>query len=235
MRRSIAMLIASALASAGAGVVAQGSTQWRTAPSEGRFRATATADAAREMDAFARCIVNRRYDRALALVLAPYASVEQEAASKKIVMRSEDPCLTGTFSETRMRFSGQVLAGALAQAMVLKDYPDLPAVIRSVEVVPAEENAKMAKLNVAEIFGRCIVQRDPAAALAMFSPVGGSAGEQRAFDMLRDDLGPCLAAGSTLRVNKMFVRNVTGVAAYRLAHEIRPRGRLQAALSGPTR
>lgn len=201
------------------------STEWRTKPAKERFRAADSTEARRQFVTYSRCVVNRRYDRARALVLAPYASSEQSKLANTIVDNDEDGCLRGGgFDEVRMRFRSDVLAGGVAQALVAKDYPNLPAVIGAFQLVPEEENARLTQMNAAEIFGRCVVQRDPASVLALISSWPATSDETRAIGALRDDLGPCLAAGSTIRINEMFLRNVTAVAAYRLAQQVQPRG-----------
>lgn len=197
------------------------STQWRTkAPEKKKF---ASDEAAREFVSYARCVVDRRYNAARALVLAPFASPQQTSAVSKVV-RSEDGCLKSGFDELRMSFRAEVLAGGLAQALVLKEYPDLPAVVASYAADPATEAPVLAQLNAAEAYGRCVVQRDPAGAIALFQSRPATPEERRAVNLLRDDLGPCLAAGSKLTINEMFLRNSMGVAAYRLAQQIQPRG-----------
>lgn len=231
--RSVALVATAMITSVTQPASAQrSSTEWRTKPAESRFRPVAANDASRELHNFARCVANGRYDRARALVLAPYASSEQASVAKKIVVSSDDPCMTASYSEVRMRLNGQLLAGALSQALVLNDYPDLPTVIGSYTPVPPEENTRVAQLNSAEVFGRCVVRRDPAHVLALFSASPGTPAEDEAMRGLGDDLSPCLAVGSTLRVNRLFLRGVTGVAAYRLAQQVQPRERGRVTVAG---
>ncbi len=199
----------------------KGSTQWRTVPADARFSPTSTKDAARDLAEFARCAAARRQSRVRDFLLAPYASAEQSSGFTKVVLAEDDPCIPASVGGSRMRLGPEVLAGALAQAMVLREYPELPAMMKVTVVDPAAEGALVARLHPAEAFGRCVVQRDPAAALALFASTSGKPEEAGAMTALADDLGPCLAAGSTLKVNRLFVRNVLGVAAYRLAHQLR--------------
>jgi hypothetical protein len=198
------------------------STEWRTKVPE--RRAYAAKDAARMLSSYSRCVADRRYDRARALVLSPYASSEQADAADKITKADDDWCLQGYPGETRMTFRAELLAGSVAQALVLKEYPDLPAVIGASKL-NQDEAAQAAQLHAVETFGRCVVQRNPTGALALFVSLPASPEEKQAIGSLVDDLSPCLAVGSTMQINGLFLRNATGVAAYRLAQQIQPRGR----------
>lgn len=204
------------------------STQWRTKPAEDDKIRLPTVEAARVFVAYSQCVVQNRYDRARAMVLVPYASPQQAAAASRIVKTRNDACFrSGGFDTLRVTFRPDMLAGGIAQVLVLKEYPDLPAVVGSFPIVPADENARLAQLNAAEVFGRCVVQRDPAASLALFASSPGTGEERAAVKRLLDDLNPCLAAGSKLAINEMFLRNVTAVAAYRFAQQIQPRDAAQ--------
>ncbi len=214
---------AAALALPGAAQAQQKhSTQWRTKQDD-RLK-MAAKDAARELATYARCVARNRYERARAMALLPYASAEQGQAANAIVRSGGDNCLKGGFDQLQMKLTGEVMAGAVAQALVLKDYPDLPALLAATPIDVEDEKARAASINAAELFGRCIVRRDPAAAHALFASLAETPEEKSAIARLRDDLPQCLAAGSTIKINAMYVRNVSAVAAYRLAQQIRPRG-----------
>jgi hypothetical protein len=97
-------------------------------------------------------------------------------------------------------------------------------VIGGVEVDVAAEQAQAARLTATERFGRCLVWRDPRSVQALLQSIPSSNEAKQAVAGLKDDMGMCLAEGSTLRINELFLRNATGVAAYRLAQQLRPRG-----------
>ena len=224
MKAAAAICVGSLVLTVASADAQKASTEWRTKPAQSRFRSTTNVDAAREMAGYARCVASARRDGARALVLAPYGSAEQAAAAQKVVRSGGDPCIVGSYSEMRLQFNGQVMAGALAQALVLKEYSDLPSVIASYAPTEASEKSAVTSLSPAEILGRCVVQRNPSGSLALISAPHGTAAEDEAMRGLGGDLSSCLTAGSTLRVNRLFIRAVTGVAAYRLAQQIRPRG-----------
>lgn len=222
MRRAPA--VAAACAALALGLSAPAAGQLGIEVSGDRNRETTDRHAVRDLALFTRCIVDRRYERARSLVLAPYGSAEQVSAAAKVVRSTDDPCLKGGFDSIELSVRPDVLTGGVAQALVLKDYPDLPSVIGGVQLDPEAERVQAGQLTAAERFGRCLVRRDAAAVHALLTAEHGSTGSRQAVAALREDMGMCLAEGSTLRINELFLRNVTGVAAYRLAQQLRPRG-----------
>ncbi len=201
------------------------STQWRTVPD--RSRKVPDKDAQLELAAFSDCVASRRYQSARAFVLLRYASKEQNAAFSSVVpRRSEDGCFQSSFEDVEMTIQPQVLAGAIAQALIRRDYADLALVIQSASTL---EQPLVAEMSAGELFARCVVQADPATVLALIQSQPGSVAEASSVGALRPRLGPCLAAGSELTINRTFIRNITAVAAYRLADSVKPRssGRTQ--------
>ena len=197
-------------------------------PSLEGTRVSSSKDAAEELARYARCVVAQRYDRVRAMVLAPYGSKEQIEAADKVTQGLGDSCLKGGFDLIELRVRPDYLAGSAAQAMVLAEYPDLPAVIQSIAFDDAAERERAVQLGATERFGRCLVRRDSAAVQALLSAAPASDQERQAVSALKEDMGWCLAEGSTLRITQMFLRNVTAVAAYRLAQEVSPRSRKRA-------
>jgi hypothetical protein len=194
-------------------------------PNQAGYQAPPAKQAEHEFAVYARCVAARRYERARNAVLAPYGSAEQSEAASKVTLGVGDSCLRTGLGSVYMTIRPDVLVGGLGQALVLKDFPDLPAVIGAAVVDPAVEREQAAQLTPDERFGRCVVWRDPAAVHALLSADRYSREERQAVAELKEDMGYCLVEGSTLRINQAFLRNVTGIAAYRLAQQISPRGR----------
>ncbi|QGN53927.1 hypothetical protein GKE62_04625 [Novosphingobium sp. Gsoil 351] len=195
-------------------------TQWRTKPLEKRAYAAKDADLA--LRNFAKCAVNRRFEHANTYVLAAVDSTSKISALRQLVMSSDDGCLYGFTNEVRLRFSPDVMSGALGQALTAKYYPDLPAILAARPLSAEEEAAHVAPLPPAEIFARCVVRRNPVASIALVASEGLSVEERKAIDALRPDLGPCLLAGSSMTINPLFLRTYIGIASYRLGVEMRP-------------
>lgn len=195
-------------------------TQWRTKPLEKRAYAAKDADAT--LRNYARCVVNRRFERAHDFVLGRSRERAASVAMGRKLTNADDGCLYGFNSEIRMSFSPEMLSGALGQALTIKYYPDLPAVLAARAVDPVVEGRIVGSLVPAEIFARCVVRRNPTASIALVLSETLSPEESAAVGSLKPDLGPCLLAGSTMTINPLFLRNQIGIAAYRLGVEARP-------------
>lgn len=230
MRAAIALLVGATLlgmspaAAQDAGVSNNGSreggrsTQWRTQSADVDSHRYNSADAGRALSKLARCVVSFRPEKARVLFQYPDRSAEQMAAAGKVLKRDEEHCLNDDFY-ARMSMPRPLLVSALAEALVVKDYADLPAIVARAPAAPAAE-----KLDGNQSFGRCVVQRDAAGVLALLNAPWSSPAEQVAIRGLLDDLGPCVANGQQAKITPAFVRQVTAVAAYRYAQQIAPRG-----------
>jgi hypothetical protein len=181
--------------------------------------------AAQQLASYARCVASKRADRSRAMVLAPFGSPEQAQTMNRVILSNDDPCFETRFASVEMTIRPDALAGAVAQALVLREYPNLPTVIDATGVDPAAERQRAAQLTGAERFGRCVVWSNPAGVQALVQSKPASTGERAAVDALREDMGYCLAEGSQLKLTPSFLRNVTAVAAYRLAQQLRPLAR----------
>ena len=193
------------------------------APEE--YRKLTDKQAAQELTIFARCLATRRGDRARALALAPYGSDEQAKTAASLIRTIDEDCIQGGFDSVKVRVRPDVLAGAVARALLPKDYPDLSTVVVPSAVDAEAERARAAALSVAERFGRCVVWNDPAGVQALLAAEPGSSTERQAIAALQEDMGMCLQEGSTLQLSRSFVRDIAAVSAYRLAQLLRPRGR----------
>jgi type II secretory pathway pseudopilin PulG len=201
--------------------MAQPSTQWRTKSADDRFQSAAQRDAMRTMRSYASCIARNREDVAEEMVLSRYGSGEQDNLAARIIRPADDKCLRGFADEVRMRVTYRALANYVSQALVLKEYPNLPALVSAHTVDPPQENARLATLAGGEVFGRCIMRRNPPTAWALISSLPMSSEEEAAVAGLKNDMSECLSHGSTLELNVPSLRGMIGVAAYRLAGELR--------------
>ncbi len=193
------------------------------APEE--YRKLTDKQAAQELTIYAQCLATRRAERARALALAPYGSAEQVNAAAGLTRSIDEDCLQGGFDSVKITVRPDVLAGAVARTLLIRDYPDLPAVIDRTTVDVEAERVRAASLSVAERFGRCVAWGDPAGVQTLLKAGPGSSAERQAIAALNEDMGMCLQEGSTLRLSRSFVRDVAAVATYRLAQLLRPRAR----------
>ena len=177
-----------------------------------------------ELGIFADCIAARRTNRARALVLSPFDSAEQEKAVDRVTQRVDDACIRSGFGDILMSVRRDMLAGAVARALLNREYRDLAQVINPATADVAAERLRAAQLGVPERFGRCVVWNDAAGVHALLKAAPGSRPEAQAIEGLKQDMGMCLEEGHTLRLDRTFVRNIVAISAYRLAQQLRPSG-----------
>lgn len=220
LRNALVALAACAMAMPAA---AQDSA-WRLKSPKQETLTQSNADAVAALVNYTHCIVERRYDKARAVVGESFQTPAQATLARKIIMNRgvDEPCLNSGFNMT-LRYPPGMMVEALALNLVRKDYPDLAAVVASTPAVPEQEQAAEARIGGTEAFGRCVVRRDPQSAQALVLSRYASREESVAISGLRDDLGPCLAAGQKLAMNPWFLRGVVSIAGYRLGQEIAPR------------
>ncbi len=180
--------------------------------------------AAQELAIYTRCVVSRRERTARALALAPYGSAEQSRLMDAVTRSIDDDCIQGGFDNVRITIRPDVLAGAIAARLLAQDFPNLPSVVDKSTADVEAERARAAQVGVAERFGRCIVWSDPAGVQALLRAEPATDAERQAIAGLQHDMGMCVEEGSTLRLDRTFVRNVAAVSAYRLAHQLRSLG-----------
>jgi hypothetical protein len=163
-------------------------------------------DAGVEFAEYADCVAERRSEHARATALAAYGTNEKRRARQEVADWEEDICFRPGGEDMRLSFSTEVLAGGLAQRLIRKDYPDFPALITGYQPEPQVETAKVKGMNPGELFGRCVVRRNPAGVMALISSLPGSPAEGQATRALAADLSQCLAGGSKLEITKTFLR-----------------------------
>ena len=191
---------------------------------EMQYRTLPALQAAHELSKYASCLASRRGPQARAAALATYLSEEQNKAANELMRRVDDPCIAGGFDDhIRMRVRSDLLAVAVAEALLERDYPDFLSVIDPSTINVEAERAAAAKLSVAERFGRCMVWSNPAGIQSLFKSDPETRGELDAIKTLDHALGMCVEEGSTLRLSRTFVRGIAAQSAYVLAQQLRPR------------
>lgn len=187
-------------------------SQWRTKAVDERPTFGNANDSQQLAIGFAKCVVQGRHAKAAAMVLEPLGSEAQQRALKQIIIY-QDPC----FNEADMQFrmSSLPMAGAMASALLLQDHPDAVQLLAGRPAAASDP----ARITAAEEFGRCVSLTNPAGVMRLLVSRPGSPAEIAAVNALAPALGPCLARGSTIKLDYGFVRNVTAVAFNRLVVE----------------
>ena len=180
--------------------------------------------AAHELAKYAACLASRRGPQARAAALATYLSEEQNKAANELTRNLDDPCIAAGFDDqVRMTVRPDLLAVAVAEALLERDYPDFLSVVDPGTIDVEAERAAAAKFSVAGRFGRCMVWSNPAGVESLLKTNPETRGELDAIKVLDHAMGMCVQEGSTVRLNRTFVRGIAALSAYRLAQQLKPR------------
>ena len=144
-----------------------------------------------------------------------------------------------------MRFPPAMYRYAMAEALVVRDYPaGVPDGVAAAPEIerPALEPLDEAKLpkdpkraaeirerfarsqgfRVLDILTDCVVRREPAASYALVRAPLDTPAETEAFGRLKTAIGQCLPQGETVRMNRAVLRGSLAANLYRLSHAVRP-------------
>lgn len=177
-------------------------------PQDRRSNEPSTEDL-RALRQFARCIVQHETRRARELIVGDYRSDAYQLALRRLAT-ANNGCLP---PESRLASASVLLAGNLAEALLPLSAP------RGTLAQRTALNAAVAPFRAydeGEVTGVCMVRAAPAETEALLATAQGSADEAAALRAITPHLGPCLAAGATMRFNRPGLRALLALAAYRL-------------------
>ena len=164
------------------------------------------------MRQFAQCVLSRNpagAERALAM---PIGGAYYQAINKLAV----DECLSGG----TMKFKAPAMRGALFAEMYRRKYraADPGLVAEPVDFAAATGSDGNGMVQAAmDSFADCVVRRDPADARAILLRSTASKEQDKAFAAVYPHLGPCLAQGQQLTLNKVALENAFAEVLYREA------------------
>jgi hypothetical protein len=207
---------------------------------------------------FSRCVVARRAAVAERYVLA--IDLDQKSRAKLIQRLTDPDCLAPgvAYDSARMRFPGDTMRYALADALVrlkLKTSPlvdvekvppishpkpslnqaDLPIVEDGKALSPqqiADLRAKAMAAPYLSRLGECVVRFNPQASHELLMAEPESAAETAQFRTIKPALANCVEEGRSLELNKMIVRGTIALAYYRLAKAPRDASALTGTVAG---
>jgi hypothetical protein len=194
------------------------------------------AAAAKEIAAYARCIVKGRSELARRAVTEDWSNEQL----KKFLGLIRGGCLPGQGFRSAAFPDGTYLY-ALADALVAVDYRDSapldfhdvpPLTHRPAEVVTDKPGAKTryvvdnrasneANRAFLSQYGECVVRAAPAASLVLLRTETHSAEETRAFGDLQPALSACIAGDAKVGLGRTVTRGAIAVNYYRLARAAR--------------
>lgn len=195
-------------------------------------------------------------DKQVRAIAAGYATcvIKSSAGRARRFVVGEDapPPIIGSclnqaarMSGGEMRFPAAMYRYAMAEALVVRDYPagvpdgiaEAPAIERPpldpLDEAKLPKSAKRAAearerhargegFRVLDIVTDCVVRREPAAAYALVRAPLDTPAETAAFGRLKTAIGQCLPQGETVRMNRSVLRGSVAANLYRLSHAVRP-------------
>lgn len=202
--RSLAALVAGlTLASAAAAAIAPDRA------AQGRPSAEPAIEDLRALRQFARCVVLNEPGRARALIVGDYRTDAYRLAMRRLAT-GQNGCLP---PNSQLRFSGVLLAGNLAEALLRGTAP------RGTLAQRVAFNASAPSFQAydeGEVMSLCVVRAAPAETEALLATALGSGEEAAALGAITPHVSPCLASGAAMRFNRHGLRALLALAAYRL-------------------
>jgi hypothetical protein len=193
-------LIAAALLLAGSGsVMAQ-------APGRDEIEPP-TFDEVRVMHEFSGCVVGESTGEARRVLALDFRTDSYEVALERLAHRN-NRCAPRS---SRLRFSGLLLAGGMAEHLFIRDHGSKDPV-RLLAERPADPESR----SPSEQMSYCIVRRAPAPARAVLAAPPASPEEASAMDTLRPVMSDCLVSAREARLNRPGLRSLIALAFYNL-------------------
>jgi len=171
-------------------------------------------EAARTLQRFARCLVDRRADLAAAIVNPPHANPDTARfANFQRARTAMSRCLT-----TAAHMSGtlRLMTGAFAEQLYRKRFPTLPR-LGAPQPLPRYTDSEDASFAATVDFANCLIDASPQAADALIRSAVGSDEERAAYQVLAEKYPGCLDAGSRLVVSRIALRTGMADQLYRRA------------------
>jgi hypothetical protein len=175
-----------------------------------------TPIAIRALHDFARCVARNHWSRGRArqLLLMDDRTDDYRAALRALAVEHGE-CVAPNHI---LSFNLLLFAGGIAEAVLPQD--------RDLAVLVAYDPARppIRSRDEIEVMSLCTVRAAPAGIRALLATVPASAEESAALRALAPQLGQCLRVGARTRLNRLEIRALLALAAWRLSeHNSEPR------------
>jgi hypothetical protein len=148
------------------------------------------------------CLAAKNPALARRIVDAPLGSTSQALA-----IASVNPRRLRCSQVARTKFPATQFTGAVAEALVMDKLGNRP--------VPPLGAVGPTPLTGTEGFAQCVVRRNPGNVRDLLATTPTGPAEAAAIRRIVPDLQPCIAAGTTLRFNKVAMRSLFALGLYR--------------------
>ncbi|HEX9947452.1 MAG TPA: hypothetical protein VGA98_07925 [Allosphingosinicella sp.] len=164
---------------------------------------------------FTRCVAGERGAQARRVLKLDYRT-DGYRRSLNNLASDVRPCRPFNGS---LRMSGVLLAGGLAEALLPKALGG--ATLRSRTALDPARPAIPAR-DAGEYLGLCAVRSMPDQVSALLATGPASEEEKAAAAAISANLGPCLRAGASAKLNRPGLRALLALAAYRIVTHAQP-------------
>jgi hypothetical protein len=167
---------------------------------------------------FASCLVrgagtSRERADLVAFLQTPLDNPAVHARTDKILREN---CIYGTGADsTLLRFSPELLRGAIFRQLYLDRTDSSPAAVSRADVLPAALLEGDLSLSGNQRFGACIVAADAQAAESFVRAKVASAPQEAALRSVMAAMSGCLTQGLTLEMSRAILDGVLSEALYR--------------------
>jgi hypothetical protein len=193
-------------------LAAAGATAASAAPADDQ---RATPEELRMLHDFTRCVAGQSEGQARRVLGMDYRTGAYRRSLRNLAVEAR-ACRPFGFD---FRMSGVLYAGSLAEALLPKALAGSTLVSRAAvdpsrPAIPARDEG--------EYLGLCAVRMMPDRVAALLATAPGSAEEKDAAAAVSRDLGPCLKAGVSAKLNRPGLRALLALAAYRIVTQAQP-------------
>jgi hypothetical protein len=165
--------------------------------------------AARALYQYAGCVVETTRPGVVKLLEKDFRTEEYQRDIRKI-SKGHTRCVPGY----RLRLTGVVLAGNFAEHLLSDKFT---AAALSADLARDRAATPIAARSDQEAISLCIVMRAPQESAALFQTEVTSDKEKEAMQALAPHLSACIQQGTELRTNRIGLRALLALAAYRVA------------------
>lgn len=165
--------------------------------------------AAQAMYNFAGCVVELSRPGAVKLLAKDYRTKEYQEDIRKY-SKGHSRCIPSG----RLGMSGLVFAGNLAEHLLSKDFSDAAL---SADLARDRSATPIEARSTQEAISLCVVMHAPRESAALFRTEVMSDKEKEAMQALAPHLSTCIQQGTQFRTNRIGLRALLALAAYRVA------------------
>lgn len=168
----------------------------------------------RVLHGFARCVADRRTRWAREALTA---AVGSEESSRRLLALADRGVVCAPPGV--LRFSGVLFAGGVAERLL---QVRLGGGALAPRVALDSARPALQSRDETETMSLCTVMAAPAQVQALLATVPATREEAAAVRALTPQVGQCLAAGATARLNRPAIRSLLAIAAYRVVEHGAP-------------